>query len=56
LDYGGLVNLISDDALRRDESVAEVASVIEGIARGQCEAALAMYLRVRACRLTFGEF
>ena len=31
LDYGGLVNLLSDDALRGDESVAEVAAAIDGM-------------------------
>jgi hypothetical protein len=56
LDYGGLVNLLSDDALRGDESVAEIAAAIDGIARGQREVALAMYVRVRARWLAFSEF
>lgn len=56
LDYGGLVHLLSDDALRGDESVAEMAAAIDGIARGQREVALAMYVRVRARCRTFGEF
>jgi hypothetical protein len=56
LDYGGLVRLLSDDALRGDESVAEIAAAIDGIARGQREVALAMYGRVRARWRAFGEF
>jgi hypothetical protein len=56
LDYGGLVHLLSDDALRGDESVAEVAAAIDGIARGHREVALAMYVRVRARWRAFSEF
>ena len=56
LDYGGLVHLLSDDALRGDESVAEIAAAIDGIARGQREVALAMYVRVRARWQAFSEF
>jgi hypothetical protein len=56
LDYGGLVHLLSDDALRGDESVAEVAAAIDGIARGQREVALAMYVRVRARWRAFSAF
>jgi len=56
LDYGGLVHLFSDDALRGDESVAEITAAIDGIARGQREVTLAMYVRVRARWQAFGEF
>jgi hypothetical protein len=56
LDYGGLVHLLSDDALRGDESVAEIAAVIDGIARGQRELALAMYVRVQVRWRAFSEF
>jgi hypothetical protein len=56
LDYGGLVYLLNDDALQGDESVAEIAAAIDGIARGQCEVALAMYVRVRARWRAFSEF
>jgi hypothetical protein len=56
LDYGGLVNLLSDDALNRDESVAELGAALEGIACGQSEVALAMYARVRARWRAFSEF
>jgi hypothetical protein len=56
LDYGGLVHLLSDDALQGDESVAEIAAAIDGIARGQREVALAMYVRVCARWRAFGEF
>ena len=33
LDYGGLVHLMDDEALRADESVAEVTAVLEGMVR-----------------------
>jgi hypothetical protein len=56
LDYGGLVNLLSDDALNRDESVAELGAAIDGIACGQSEVALAMYARVQARWRAFSEF
>jgi hypothetical protein len=56
LDYGGLVYLFSDEALRGDESVAELAAAIDGAARGQQELAQAMYARVRARWRTFSEF
>jgi hypothetical protein len=56
LDYGGLVHLLSDEALRGDESVAELAAAIDGIARGQREVAVAMYVRVRARWRAFSEF
>jgi hypothetical protein len=56
LDYGGLVYLLSDEALQGDESVAELAAAIDGIARGQREVALAMYVRVRARWRAFSEF
>lgn len=45
LDYGGLVQLLSDDALSRDQSAAEIRAAIDGVARGQRELALAMYHR-----------
>jgi hypothetical protein len=56
LDYGGLVGLFSDDALRGDESVAEIAAAIDAIAGNQREVALAMYSRVRARWRAFNEF
>lgn len=48
LDYGGLVHLLDDDALRADESVAEVAAAITGMETGQAELAVAMHKRVIA--------
>jgi hypothetical protein len=48
LDYGGLVHLVSDDALCGDQSVAEIRAAIDGAARGQCELAAAMYLRAHS--------
>lgn len=56
LDYGGLVYLLDDDALRGDESVAEVGAVVAGMSRGHFELAHAMYRRVRARWLMFAEF
>jgi hypothetical protein len=46
LDYGGLVHLLDDAALRADESVAEVAAAITGMDTGQAELAIAMHKRV----------
>ncbi len=48
LDYGGLVHMLDDAALRADESVAEVAAAVTGLETGQAELALAMYKRVVA--------
>ena len=48
LDYGGLVHLLDDDALRADESVAEVGAAITGMETGQAELAVAMHKRVTA--------
>ncbi len=48
LDYGGLVHILDDAALRADESVAEVAAAVTGMETGQAELALAMYKRVVA--------
>ena len=56
LDYGGLVHLVSDDALRGDQSVAEIRAGIDGAARGECELAMAMYMRVRDRWRAFAEF
>jgi hypothetical protein len=46
LDYGGLVLLVADEALRADQSVAEVSAVISALGRGELELATAMYRRV----------
>ena len=48
LDYGGLVHLLSDQALRADESVAEISAAIEALARSEWEVAVAMQQRVLA--------
>ncbi len=48
LDYGGLVNLLDDDALRGDQSVAEIGAAISGLARSEPELAIAMYRRAAA--------
>jgi hypothetical protein len=56
LDYGGLVHLASDDALSGDQSVAEIRAAIDGVARGECELAVAMYMRARSRWRTFAEF
>ncbi|MGD0556075.1 MAG: hypothetical protein ABSA93_13975 [Streptosporangiaceae bacterium] len=46
LDYGGLVCLLSEQALRADESAAEISAAIEALARSEWEVALAMHQRV----------
>jgi hypothetical protein len=56
LDYGGLVHLVSDDALRGDQSVAEIRAGIDSAARGECELAVAMYMRARDRWRAFAEF
>jgi hypothetical protein len=56
LDYGGLVHLVSDDALCGDQSVAEIRAAIDGAARGECELAVAMYMRTRDRWRAFAEF
>ena len=56
LDYGGLVHLVSDDALCGDQSVAEIRAGIDSAARGECELAAAMYMRTRDRWRAFAEF
>ena len=56
LDYGGLVYLLSDDALCSDQSVAEIGAAIEGAAKGECELAVAMYKRAHSRWRAFAEF
>jgi len=46
LDYGGLVHLLDDGALRSDQSVAEVSAVVSALISGEPEMAIAMYGRV----------
>ncbi|HKA97010.1 MAG TPA: hypothetical protein VKD66_12160 [Streptosporangiaceae bacterium] len=46
LDYGGLVNLLDDGALRADQSVAEVSAAIRALTSGELEMATAMFGRV----------
>lgn len=48
LDYGGLVHLLDDEALRADESVAEVNAAISALGSGEQELAIAMYQRLQA--------
>lgn len=55
LDYGGLVYLLSDDALWGDESVAEMAAAIDAMSRGHCELAAAMYSRTQLRWQAFRE-
>jgi hypothetical protein len=56
LDYGGLVYLVSDDLLCGDQSVAEIRAAIDGAARGECELAMAMYMRAHHRWRAFAEF
>jgi hypothetical protein len=46
LDYGGLVHLLNDEALRADQSVAEMSVAIRALTSGELEMATAMYWRV----------
>ncbi|HEY1344871.1 MAG TPA: hypothetical protein VGF54_07800 [Streptosporangiaceae bacterium] len=46
LDYGGLVHLLDDGALRADQSVAEVSAAVSALISGEPEMAIAMYGRV----------
>lgn len=48
LDYGGLVHLLDDEALRADQSVAEVSAVISASRDGQPDLAAALYQRLRS--------
>jgi hypothetical protein len=48
LDYGGLVHLLDDDALRADQSVAEVSAAVSALTSREYELAAAMYRRLRA--------
>lgn len=43
LDYGGLVHLVEDDALRQDDSAAAVGAALTGLAAGNTAAATAAY-------------
>jgi hypothetical protein len=56
LDYGGLVHLVSDDALCDDQSVAEIRVGIDGAARGECELAAVMNMRAHNRWRAFAEF
>ena len=56
LDYGGLVHLVSDDALCGDQSAAEIRAAIDGAARGEHELAAAMYMRAHSRWHTFAGF
>ncbi len=46
LDYGGLVHLIDDEALREDESARDVATALAALTEGDGERAAAAYSRV----------
>src|SRR6266700_371114 len=48
LDYGGLVQLLDDEALRSDQSAAEVSAAVTALASKELELAAAMYHRLRA--------
>ncbi len=56
LDYGGLVHVLSDEALCGDQSVAEIGAAIDGAVRGECELALAMYKRAHSRWRAFAGF
>jgi hypothetical protein len=48
LDYGGLVHLLDDAALRADQSVAEMSAAIRALGDGEAELAVGMYQRLRS--------
>jgi hypothetical protein len=56
LDYGGLVQVLSDDALSSDHSAAEIAAAIDGVAKGERELALAMYQRAQSRWRALAEY
>jgi hypothetical protein len=56
LDYGGLVQLLSDDALSTDHSAAEIAAAVDGVAKGEHELAVAMYKRADSRWRAFAEY
>jgi hypothetical protein len=56
LDYAGLVQLLSDDALSSDQSAAEIAAAIDGVAKGERELAVAMYKRAQSRWRAFAEY
>ena len=56
LDYGGLVQVLSDDALSSDHSAAEIAAAIDGLAKGERELALAMHQRAQSRWRALAEY
>ena len=46
LDYGGLVHLLSDDALTADDSPGLVAAGLAAVGRGEADAATSSYERL----------
>jgi hypothetical protein len=56
LDYGGLVQVLSDDELSSDHSAAEIAAAIDGVAKGERELALAMYQRAQSRWRALAEY
>lgn len=48
LDYGGLVQLLDDEALRSDQSAAEVSAAVNALASKELELAAAMHQRLRS--------
>ena len=56
LDYGGLIQLLSDDALSSDQPAPEIAAAIDGVAKGERELAVAMYTRAHSRWRAFAEY
>jgi hypothetical protein len=48
LDYGGLVDLLPDDALEEDDSPKLVAAGLAGLSRGDADAATEAYEKLVA--------
>ena len=47
LDYGGVVDLVDDEALRNDDSADQVRDALQALREGDTAAAQASYDRLR---------
>jgi hypothetical protein len=47
LDYGGLVQLLDDEALQADQSVAEVSAAVNALAKKEFDLAATLYTQLR---------
>src|SRR6202011_4963430 len=56
LDYGGVGDPLSDDAPCGGQTGAEISAALRGVAKGECELAMAMYKRAHSRWRAFAEF